>query len=428
MKKIKIGEILIRVKEPVVLKEEEEYKRITIRSKNQGILKRDVEYGNRIGTKKQFFVRKGQFLLSKIDARNGAFGIVSEDLDGAIITGNFWTFEVNSALLDIDWFNTFVSSKYFIDICSKASSGTTNRQYLDEKKFLSFEINLPDMTDQKKFVTWYGETNRKFNEIKEELKLQKKKIENIKEIIVTDAIKGRMNNRNDSQYSMDYISNENSNRGEKDFPPHWNVVNISQLINSKKDIRTGPFGSSLSKSEHQFAGIPVWGIESIGKNGVFSYSNKIFISENKAKELESFSVESGDIIISRSGTVGELCVLPPDVKKGIISTNLMKISLNKEIINPYYFCYLFKSTHLLEKLNELCKGSTRIFLTQKILNSLPFLLPPLNEQNQIVDKINQLMNVRAELEATIEKTKQEVEKLKDVMVLEAFSVKEEMLN
>ncbi|MED3314536.1 restriction endonuclease subunit S [Bacillus wiedmannii] len=218
---------------------------------------------------------------------------------------------------------------------------------------------------------------------------------------------------------------------EKSFelPNGWGIVGIEQLINSKGDIRTGPFGSMLSKSEHQLTGIPVWGIESIGKNGVFTYSNKIFISEMKAKALESFSVEAGDIIISRSGTVGELCVLPPDVKKGIISTNLMKISLNKEIINPYFFCYLFKGSQLLlNKLNELCKGSTRLFLTQKILKALPFLLPPLKEQNRIVEKVDQLMTLCDELEQTVEQSKLESENLMKAVLQEALTVKEEVLN
>ena len=52
-------------------------------------------------TKKQFIVWSGQILLSKIDARNGAFGIVPPELGGAIITGNFWTYDINKEL-DMD--------------------------------------------------------------------------------------------------------------------------------------------------------------------------------------------------------------------------------------------------------------------------------------------------------------------------------------
>ena len=70
---------------------------IIITTKSDLIL-RDIETGSNIGTKNQFIVRNGQFLISKIDARNGAYGIIPEDLDGGIITGNFWTYKINEDL------------------------------------------------------------------------------------------------------------------------------------------------------------------------------------------------------------------------------------------------------------------------------------------------------------------------------------------
>ena len=53
--------------------------------------------------------------------------------------------------------------------------------------------------------------------------------------------------------------------------------------------------------------MPVLGIENIGKDG-FVDGNKIFVSEEKAKELSAFKVDTDDLIISRSGTVGEICI------------------------------------------------------------------------------------------------------------------------
>lgn len=153
MNKVKIGDLLTRIKESIDIEEDKQYKRVTIKTNNQGVYLRDIEIGSNIGTKKQFIIRAGQFLLSKIDARNGAFGIVPVELDGAIITGNFWTYEVNHELLNIEWFNLFVSSPEFIDICDKASSGTTNRRYLDETKFLNFVIGLPSIDEQILLIT-----------------------------------------------------------------------------------------------------------------------------------------------------------------------------------------------------------------------------------------------------------------------------------
>ena len=153
------------------------------------------------------------------------------------------------------------------------------------------------------------------------------------------------------------------------LPMGWAWQRIDALVRSlRHDIRTGPFGSALHKADHRQQGIPVWGIESIAKNGIFKRQNKIFVTPEKARELSSFSVKGGDIIVSRSGTVGEICRVPDDAPSGLLSTNLMKISLDFRMISSDYFCLLFKGSDSIEKqLTELCSGSTRLFLTQGIL-------------------------------------------------------------
>ena len=188
------------------------------------------------------------------------------------------------------------------------------------------------------------------------------------------------------------------------LPIGWRWGKIDTIVRSlRTDIRTGPFGASLHKADHRTTGIPVWGIESINKNGSFNGRNKIYVDIDKAQELSSFSVQGGDIIISRSGTIGELCQIPKDSPYGLLSTNLMKISLDKQIISPDYFCLLFKGAHSINlQLEELCAGSTRLFLTQSILKKILFPIPPLAEQGRIVDKIDRLMGMCDRLEESIE--------------------------
>jgi type I restriction enzyme, S subunit len=191
------------------------------------------------------------------------------------------------------------------------------------------------------------------------------------------------------------------------LPNGWRWGKIDTIVRSlRTDIRTGPFGASLHKADHRATGIPVWGIESINKNGSFNGRNKIYVDADKAQELSSFSVQGGDIIISRSGTIGELCQIPKDSPYGLLSTNLMKISLDKQIISPDYFCLLFKGAYSINlQLEELCAGSTRLFLTQSILKKILFPIPPLAEQRRIVEKIDRLMGMCDRLEESIESGK-----------------------
>lgn len=152
MKEYTLSDVLIRQKEAITVEDDVEYRRITIKMNGNGVLLRDEVIGEDIGTKRQFLVNSDQFVLSKIDARNGAFGIVPKSCNGAIITGNFWTFDVNPELADVKYLDFMSKTPEFKDFCIVASEGTTNRKYLDENKFLDKRVLLPELAEQERVV------------------------------------------------------------------------------------------------------------------------------------------------------------------------------------------------------------------------------------------------------------------------------------
>ncbi len=164
-----LSKLLIRNKTPINIESNVVYKRATIKLYGKGLSIRDEEIGSKINTKKQFLIKKDQLLLSKIDARNGAFGIVPKELDGAIITGNFWAFDINENFVNRDYLSYLLSSKKFYSICKDASSGVTNRKYLNETKFLAMEIELPKIEDQNKLITELNIYKNKIEELQNEL-------------------------------------------------------------------------------------------------------------------------------------------------------------------------------------------------------------------------------------------------------------------
>lgn len=99
----RIGKAITRRKDQMVVEDDKRYKRITIKTNCGGVFVRDEVLGKDIKTKKQYYVKAGQLAVSKIDARNGAFGIVPPEADGAIITGNFWVYDVNPEIANIDY-------------------------------------------------------------------------------------------------------------------------------------------------------------------------------------------------------------------------------------------------------------------------------------------------------------------------------------
>jgi len=144
-----LSKLLKRVKDSVDIEDDELYKQITIQMWNKGIVLRENQYGIDIGTKKQFLIKEGQFLISKIDARNGAYGIVPKELEGAIITGNFWAFQINEKEILPQYITYLMRHKFFTHMCEICSYGSTNRWYLDENAFNDFLVPIPKIEEQK---------------------------------------------------------------------------------------------------------------------------------------------------------------------------------------------------------------------------------------------------------------------------------------
>ena len=89
-----LSRVLKRMQHAVEINPEEIYKQVTVRLFHKGVVLRGVQEGATIRTTRQWRIRTGQVLLSRIDARNGAIGLVPSELDGAIVTNDFWAFEV----------------------------------------------------------------------------------------------------------------------------------------------------------------------------------------------------------------------------------------------------------------------------------------------------------------------------------------------
>ena len=192
------------------------------------------------------------------------------------------------------------------------------------------------------------------------------------------------------------------------------------LTTERKGMATGPFGTMLKKHEHKLSGVPMLGIENIGK-GKFVDGNKIFVTPEKAKELKSFALETDDIIISRSGTVGEICAVPARMRGALLSTNLMRVSLNPKKVLSEYFIYMFQSKGVvLDQVKELCKGSTRIFLNQTILKSIKFPIPSIPKQKQIIDQIESQISICNNIEQTVDTALQQATALRQSILKQAF--------
>src|SRR5208283_5584009 len=86
---VTLGDVLKRSDETVVLQPDASYREVTVKMWGKGVILRGIVTGAEIAGSRRFVARSGQFILSRIDARNGALGIVPSELNGAVVTNDF---------------------------------------------------------------------------------------------------------------------------------------------------------------------------------------------------------------------------------------------------------------------------------------------------------------------------------------------------
>lgn len=163
---VPLGEVLTRHDDWIAIDPETRYRQVTARLWGQGLTLRGVVLGAEIAATSQNRIRQGQFLISKIDARHGAFGLVPEDLDGAIVSNDFPAFDVNPARALPAFVRWVSKTDWFVALCKRASEGSTNRVRLREGAFLAQEIPAPPLEVQRRIVARLDAVEARIGQIK----------------------------------------------------------------------------------------------------------------------------------------------------------------------------------------------------------------------------------------------------------------------
>jgi type I restriction enzyme S subunit len=166
----------------------------------------------------------------------------------------------------------------------------------------------------------------------------------------------------------------------RDNPKGFPVRALAEFyVNPVDGTKCGPFGSALKKSELVPEGIPVWNMDNIDPSGRMVLPFRMWIPERKYRQLDAYAVADGDVIVSRAGTVGKMCVVAITGTRSIISTNLIRLRLGPDLL-PLFFVSLM--THCKGRVGRLKTGPDGAFthMNTGTLDGLSFPYPPMDLQ------------------------------------------------
>lgn len=434
-KPVLIGDFLHRIKRPINLEPASRYKLVTVKLYHKGVVLREEKLGADIKSK-MYQVKEGDFILSGIDARNGAFGIVPPELDGAVVTNDFWYFEIDDDVVDKGFFLEITSTHWFDEICRKGSDGTTQRIRLQKDKFFNQIIYLPDLSEQRRF-------NKKFQAIKasnktlsSELTHQHTLLKKLRQQILQEAIQGKLTTdwraqNPDVEPASELLKRiaaekaqlvkEKKIKAQKPLPPITDEEKPFELPQGWEWCRLGEIASLKSGNQYQYPKansgvmfVKVGDMNADGNDYQIITSSTYFQSD---KVRQQDLIPCGSIIFPKRG--------------GAIATNKRRVVFQEPIlvdsntmavipfsnVNFSYFKFWFDSVDLALLGND----SVVPQVNNKDLNPLVIALPPLNEQIAIVTKVEKLLALCDQLETQITHNQSHAEQLMQTVLKEAFA-------
>lgn len=150
--RIPLGRHLVEVRRPVALAPDEEYELVTVKRSRGGVCLREVLLGGEVKTPTQFYVRTGDFLISKRQIVHGACGLVPAARDGAVVSNEYAVLNTDGAI-DLRFLRYLSETRYFQQTCFHSSIGVhVEKMIFKTERWLKWPFNIPPVDVQRRIV------------------------------------------------------------------------------------------------------------------------------------------------------------------------------------------------------------------------------------------------------------------------------------
>lgn len=431
-KKVKLGTLLTESK--VVSVKPNPDKRIRVKLNVLGVKKRPITKDKKGATK--YYLRKaGQFVYGKQNLHKGAFGIVPDELDGFESSLDIPAFDINESCYPEWIFYFFKKGNFYLKLESLAKGVGSKR--IHPKQIFELDIFLPSKEEQRKVLDEIEIAEKNNQELVKEIVFQEENLSKLRNSILQDAIKGKLTKVWRTQNTTIEVASEllkkikveknqlikeRKIRKEKllapiskdeipfEIPETWKWCRFQDLYNSMEAGKS-PKCLPYPADENQWGVIKIsaisWGYFQENENKMLPLNLTPFVDKE---------INAGDFILTRANTrelIARSVIVEENVRsKLLLNDKTLRINLSKYVnkdflnfsnISPYARNYYWKAA---SGTSDSMKNISRLDIS-----SLFVPLPPINEQNEIVKKINQLLGTCSTLELEINNTKTNSEKM-----------------
>jgi len=391
-------------------------------------------------------VKPGDLVISGINVSKGALAVY-RGVNTITATIHYSSYSFDEDKIDIEYFKRFVKSQSFVRTLKEQVKGGIKTE-IKPKHFLPLEIHLPEIKSQRAIVSFFNRVENDMDELSDEIDHQKSYLKKMRQQVLQEAIEGKLTAEWREKHP-ELISGENhaSKLLEKIKAEKERLIRERRI---KKDKPLSP----ITDEEKPFA-LPVgWAwcrlgeiIYDLPRNG---YSPKEVSYKTSTKSLKLgattygmfdqneykyvaddiaadsvFWLEPGDILIQRSNSidyVGVSAIYTGGSKEFIYPDLMMKIRIARPLsITLLHFFLSSPETRGYFRVKAKGSQQTMPKINQGVVLHTLIPLPPLAEQQAIVERVGKMIAMIDELEKQVTERKDQSERLMQSVLREAFS-------
>lgn len=410
---IKFKDFLIQI-EPdwEILDENKSYKILGVRTYGIGVFHNRLAKGKELitkTTKRYQKIQTGNLFWCKVDTKNGAFGVVTDEYNNYYASHNMTQVHIDKNVIHPLYLQYLFSVDSFQKFLDSQVAGTTNRRYISLKQLLEIEIPLPPLEIQKEIITKLQTIKNKIKELQLEEEKIKKDIEAY--IYVALGLKKPKDMVREKIFTVSFKNlsrwDITHNQGSDDMlnSNKYKTIKLSNIceINPKTTINNNQLASF----------IPMEKVQTDGKT--FTFDNK---NTNESKGYTKF--QNNDILWAKISPCmqNKKSVLVKKLTNGVGfgSTEFFIIRAKTSKINMNFILAFLRLDYIIQQAQLSFKGSAgQQRVPKQFLENLKIPLPPIEIQNKIVKELEQKYE-------KIEENKQKAKKLEQDLYLEIENI------
>ena len=179
----------------------------------------------------------------------------------------------------------------------------------------------------------------------------------------------------------------------------WKEYTLGEIAN----IQTGPFGSQLHNKDYVEDGTPIVTVEHLGSKK-FTTQNLPCVTSEDRERLKKYSMEEGDVIFSRVGSVDRCSYVDSSEEGWLFSGRCLRVRPSNRIFPLFLYYYLCQPT-IKRHIRNIAVGATMPSINTQLLSEVPIEIPALQIQERIAlilspldDKIELNRKINSNLE------------------------------